>query len=145
MNETSSNPSRRRIPTRVAAALLLLAVFAVGLIAGFALDRVIHWRHFGFHRWGRGPVPVWALSEGQQRRHWSRLSARLHLSPEQKTAVDSILTRRTRQLEETRARFEPAIHAVMEDARRQIDSVLTPDQRARLEKFRREHRRGERR
>src|SRR5262245_28427435 len=142
MNEitTPSPTPSRRIPPRAAAILVLIAVFLVGILAGFALDRAMFraHRHDWRHRGPRGGVPIWMIPEAQQRSHWGRISDRLHLTPEQRTAVDSILTRRARQLEEARLRIDPMMRAIMDDTRNQIDSVLTPEQRAQLEQLRRE-------
>ena len=140
MNETvvpTPSPSRR-IPPRAAAILLMVAVFVVGILAGFALDRAVYRAHHDWRFHGRGGAPIWMIPEVQQRRHWDRISDRLHLTPEQRAAVDSILTRRARQLEDARLRIDPMMRAIMEGTRHQIDSVLTPDQRARLEQLRRE-------
>ena len=133
----SSTPaSSPRIPPRVAALLLLAGVFAIGAVLGVGLERVRD-RARGTHR-VRDGVPVWALPERDQRRHWARVSDRLALTPEQRASVDSILTIRARQLEAARAQVEPTMSSIMASARSQIDSVLTPDQRAKLQEMRRQ-------
>jgi hypothetical protein len=135
VNGTPAAGAPGRIPPRVAAVLLLLGLFVIGVVAGVALERIRDRRgHEG--RRVRDGVPVWALPERDQRRHWARVSDRLGLSAEQRAAVDSILTRRAKQLEAARAEVEPTMSRIMNSARGQIDSLLTPEQRARLEDLR---------
>ncbi|HET9940976.1 MAG TPA: hypothetical protein VFR25_07725 [Candidatus Eisenbacteria bacterium] len=135
MNGTPGKPAR--VPPRVAAALLLIGMFAIGIVAGVALERVRDRRGRDQHR-VRDGVPVWALPERDQRRHWARVSDQLALTPEQRAQVDSILTRRAAQLEAARAAVEPTMSAIMSSARSQIDSVLTKDQLARIQEMRRQ-------
>ncbi|HEX5032197.1 MAG TPA: hypothetical protein VFX78_12165 [Candidatus Eisenbacteria bacterium] len=135
MNGTPRKPAR--VPPQVAAALLLTGMFAIGIVSGVALERARDRRGRDQHRIRDG-VPVWALPERDQRRHWARVSDQLALTPEQRTQVDSILTRRARQLEEARAEVEPTMSAIMLSARSQIDSVLTKDQLARIQEMRRQ-------
>jgi Spy/CpxP family protein refolding chaperone len=133
----SSTPaSSPRIPPRVAALLLLAGVFAIGAVLGVGLERVRD-RTRETHR-VRDGVPVWALPERDQRRHWKRVSEQLALTQQQRASVDSILTIRARQLEAARAQVEPTMSSIMASARSQIDSVLTPDQRAKLQEMRRQ-------
>ena len=134
MNGTPGKPAR--VPPRVAAALLLTGMFAIGVVAGVGLERVRDRR--GRQHSVRNGVPVWALPERDQRRHWARVSDQLALTPVQRAQVDSILTRRSRQLEAARAEVEPTMSAIMASARSQIDSVLTPDQLNRIQEMRRQ-------
>jgi len=141
----SSTPaSPPRIPPRLAALLLLAGVFAIGAVLGVGLERVRDRAGRERHR-VRDGVPVWALPERDQRRHWARVSDQLALTPGQRASVDSILTIRARQLEAARAQVEPTMSSIMASARSQIDSVLTPDQRAKLQEMRRQRARGGRR
>jgi len=135
VNGTPRQPAR--VPPRVAAVLLLTGMFAIGVVAGVALERARDRRGREPHR-VRDGVPVWALPERDQRRHWARVSDQLALTPEQRAQVDSILTRRARQLDAARAQVEPTMSAIMSSARSQIDSVLTPDQLARIQEMRRQ-------
>jgi hypothetical protein len=141
---SSTPPSPPRIPPRLAALLLLAGVFAIGAVLGVGLERVRDRASRETHR-VRDGVPVWALPERDQRRHWARVSDQLALTPGQRARVDSILTIRARQLEAARAQVEPTMSSIMVSARSQIDSVLTPDQRARLQELRRQRARGGRR
>ena len=134
MNGVPGKPAR--VPPRVAAALLLTGMFAIGVVAGVALERTRDRR--GPERRVRDGVPVWALPERDQRRHWARVSDQLALTPEQRAQVDSILTRRAAQLEAARAAVEPTMSAIMSSARSQIDSVLTPEQLSQIQEMRRQ-------
>ena len=136
----STPASTPRVPPRLAAALLLIGLFAIGVVAGVAIERVRdHRLHEG--RRVRDGVPVWALPERDQRRHWARVSDELGLTTQQRAAVDSILTWRARQLEAARAQVEPTMSQIMGNARSQIDSLLTPEQRQKLDAMR--HRRAQ--
>ena len=140
MSTPASSP---RVPPKLAAALLLIGLFAIGVVAGVALERVRdHRLHEG--RRVRDGVPVWALPERDQRRHWARVSDELSLTPEQRTAVDSILTRRSRQLEAARAQVEPMMSQIMSNARGQIDSLLTPEQLQKITEMRQRRAQGRR-
>ena len=140
MSTPASSP---RVPPKLAAALLLIGLFAIGVVAGVALERVRdHRLHEG--RRVRDGVPVWALPERDQRRHWARVSDELSLTPEQRTAVDSILTRRSRQLEAARAQVEPMMSQIMSNARGQIDSLLTPEQLRKITEMRQRRAQGRR-
>jgi Spy/CpxP family protein refolding chaperone len=135
-------PSRRGgIPPRIAAALVLLATFALGAAAGVLADRRLA-RHGGERRIeGRGSVPSWLnRPESEHRKYWSRIHDQLGLTSEQRAAVDTLLSRRARQLEAARHQMEPEMLRIMRTTRAQIDSILTPDQRARLEEIRKERR-----
>ena len=132
---TGTNASPARVPPKIAAALLLFGLFAIGVVLGVAIERVRD-KNAREGRRARSGIPVWALPERDQRRHWARVSDQLQLTPDQRAAVDSILTRRARQLEAARAQVEPTMSAIMGSARSQIDSVLTPEQRARLNEMR---------
>lgn len=134
MNGVPGKPAR--VPPRVAAALLLTGMFAIGVVAGVALERTRDRR--GPERRVRDGVPVWALPERDQRRHWARVSDQLALTPEQRAQVDSILTRRAHQLDAARAAVEPTMSAIMSSARSQIDSVLTPEQLSQIQEMRRQ-------
>jgi len=112
-------------------------MFAIGVVAGVGLERVRDRRGRQQHS-VRDGVPVWALPERDQRRHWARVSDQLALTPQQRAQVDSILTRRAHQLEAARAEVEPTMSAIMASARSQIDSVLTKDQLARIQEMRRQ-------
>lgn len=139
---TDPIPSRRVSP-RVISALVLIVTFLVGAIGGIWLDRH-HLRREMAHRGaGRERMPHWALSEGEHRHRLARLARKLELTPEQRAAADTIFAQRSRQLETARLEIEPKMKEIMDTARAQIDSVLTPEQRTKLQAMRREREKRE--
>jgi Spy/CpxP family protein refolding chaperone len=121
----------------MAVVVLLLAALAGGL-AGVALDRTVLLRHmfpgsgFGYeHGPGDGPP--------RDREFRARIAKELGLSPEQQIRIDSIMDRRGRELRAVRAQVQPTLDSIITRTRRQVDSVLTPEQRKKAEEFRRKH------
>lgn len=137
--ESTPRPPRG-VPPRLAAALVLLAVFALGAAAGVLADRKLAPRP-----WAReersGRVPRWIhRPASEHRKYWNRIHDQLGLTSEQRAAVDTLLSRRVRQLDEARHRMEPEMLRILQTTRAQIDSILTPQQRERLEEIRKERR-----
>lgn len=116
------------------AALLLLLAALVGVMVGVALDRRVLLPHaFGgpgdLHgRFGRPPAAF-----------LDRIARELELSPDQRVRVDSILDRSSREICSVKGEVQPRLDSLFNRMRRQLDSVLTPDQRVKAEKFRRKH------
>jgi Spy/CpxP family protein refolding chaperone len=147
MNGPESRPPeeaprpRGGIPPRIAATLVLLATFALGAAAGVLADRKLGRQGWERRAEGRGKVPSWLnRPESEHRKYWGRIHDQLGLTPEQRAAVDTLLSRRARQLEAARHQMEPEMLRIMQTTRAQIDSILTPDQRSRLEEIRKERR-----
>ncbi len=128
-----------RMSPRVLAALVLIAVCALGVVAGVALDRTCLRRHAALDGSFRDRPPYWARPEGEHRGHWNRLAKRLKLTPQQAVTIDSILAQQSRQLRDARKEFDPRMSSIMTMTRQRIDSTLTRDQRALLQNLRREH------
>ena len=126
---------------RIAAALVLLAVFVLGAAAGVLADRKLSRRDVGRRLEREGRVPSWLnRPEAEHRKYWSRIHDQLGLTPDQRAAVDTLLSHRARQLEAARHQMEPEMLRIMQETRAQIDSVLTPEQRVKLEEIRKERR-----
>ena len=74
----------------------------------------------------------------------ARLAKELGLDSAQSAKIDSIFTRHRPALDSVRATMETRLSGVIEQTRREIDSVLTPAQRAKMherwEHENREHR-----
>ena len=124
------------------AALVLLLAFAAGAATGVVIERRMlhHWRGemgrgFGERREG--------MREGRNMMR-ERLARELGLDSAQSAKIDSIFTRHRPTLDSVRATMESRLSGVIEQTRREIDSVLTPEQRvkmhARWEHENREHR-----
>ncbi len=123
------SPSSERGRGRLVAALVLVAVFVVGLLAGAwgsrAFARGAHWR------WRGGPPPApWA---SDRERHFMR---ELGLSPAQQQQVDSILTRRRAQIDGFWNGEGRRLRAIVDSTRAEVRAVLTPEQRERYDRAR---------
>ena len=74
-----------------------------------------------------------ALAQGK-----ARHAAKLNLTPEQKSQIQSIHQTQYAKIEElnkqslTREQYRSQLMAIRQESRRQMDGVLTPDQRARM-------------
>ena len=121
-------PSRRRVIALLVAGLALVA--AAGVASGIVLERRVfsrHWEHgpggprgrFGRHGPGDGPMH-------------ERFGRDLALTRRQELAIDSIFARHRPAIDSARAASEPAIRTIIDQTRRQIDSVLTPEQREKM-------------
>lgn len=122
-------------PRLVAFLVLLLAVVAGGL-AGLALDRtVLLPHHMGPHP-SHGPPPGGPPGPPDPRREREfrdHMTEELGLSPEQRTRIDSILDRQGRELQAIREEVGPKLDAIGERTRHAMDSVLTPEQRQKMQ------------
>jgi Spy/CpxP family protein refolding chaperone len=95
------------------ALMFLLGALLVGAILGFSANRV-----FG----DDAPTP------GRQAMYDD-----LQLTASQRAAMDSLLDQRHCQISRTLATVEPKLDSIRASARAQMDRLLTPDQRRRLE------------
>ena len=133
----------------VVAGIAMAAMFAVGVAFGIALDhRVLHRRPprpvFGGSP-GRpgGPFMMPPMVPGAGRppspnakgprpeRALDAFARDLALSPEQRSAADSILRHEFEAANAIRETTWPRLESVMNDTRRRLDSLLTPTQRER--------------
>ena len=94
------------------ALMFLLGALLVGAILGFSATRVLR----------DGPTP------GRQAMYDD-----LQLTPDQRAAMDSLLDQRHCQISRTLATVEPKLDSIRASARAQMDRLLTPEQRTRLE------------
>jgi Spy/CpxP family protein refolding chaperone len=98
------------------ALMFLLGALIVGAALGFSADRVL----------GRAQ-PETPLARRQA------MYDDLALSPAQRAAMDSLLDQRHCQISRTLATVEPKLDSIRASARAQMDRLLTPEQRTRLE------------
>ena len=121
---------------RVLAFLVLLLVAVAGGMAGVAIDRrVLLPRKFEGHRFEHGPGP-----HGPRDREFrNRFAHELGLSPDQQTRIDSIMEHQGRELRAIRHQVQPQLDSIVSRTRRQLDLVLTPEQRKKAEEIRRRH------
>jgi Spy/CpxP family protein refolding chaperone len=114
MNASPSRP-------RVIGALALAAVFAAGIAVGVALDRRF------------GPRPGIRATFGAD---MSAVLDQLRLSPEQRARADAILQRRAPRTEAMMLEVADQLRAVADSLDTELRSVLTAEQRARLDSLR---------
>ena len=98
------------------ALMFLLGALLVGAILGFSANRVL------------GDAP----SETPAARRVAMYDD-LQLSASQRAAMDSLLDQRHCQIARTLATIEPRLDSIRSSARAQMDRLLTPEQRTRLE------------
>jgi Spy/CpxP family protein refolding chaperone len=131
MTDPTVSPKRSAGPLLAALVLLLAAV--VGSVAGIVLDRhvllpkMFHGDHFP----GRRPP--------RDHEFRNRFAREVGLSQEQQIRIDSIMDREARELRLLRGTIQPQLDSIIGRTRRQMDSVLTPEQRQRAEEIRRRH------
>ena len=65
-----------------------------------------------------------------------RFARALDLTPDQQRRVDSIMSQQTRDFRRIRAQMQPRFDSLLQRAQAGLDSVLTPEQRARLHTLR---------
>jgi len=129
-----SPPRRRRGP--LTAALVLALATLVGALAGIAVDRLVLLPRM-FHRPG--------LEQGMRhqpprdREFRNRFAREVGLTPEQKTRIDSIMDRQGRELRAVRGQVQPQLDSIIQRTRRDLDAVLTPEQRVKAAEIRRRH------
>jgi Spy/CpxP family protein refolding chaperone len=129
--------SRRPPPGPLMAVLVLLLVAIIGGVAGVALDRLVLLPHmFRGPGFGHGHEPG---GPPRDREFRARFARDLALSPEQQARIDSIMDRQGRELRAVRGQVQPTVDSIIARTRRQIDSVLTPEQRKKAEEIRRKH------
>ena len=109
--------------TTLVAALVLLLTFGAGFIGGAAAH------HLWFaHREQMAPFAMRAMV--------NRLDRRLDLTDAQRTRVEEIIRRRHARINAISADARPRVHAELQAANREIEQVLTPEQRAKFAKMR---------
>ena len=133
-------PQRRQLPARALALAAIIAALLIGMLVGVALDRAAL-RHRWWARWRIGPPPVGSMMGGPRRLN-DRIARELDLTPTQRVRVDSIMARRIRDIEQVRQEVRPRMRQIFERTRTEIDSVLTPAQRERMNAIFRRHRGG---
>jgi hypothetical protein len=120
-------------PKAIAIATLVLVAVGAAL-AGAAVDRayVRQATHFvgdtTFH-----PISsaLRTPSDADRQQYRAELSRALSLTPDQNRIVDSILDQRASQFEALRNDIRPRVDGLVTAVRRDIDAVLTPEQRER--------------
>jgi hypothetical protein len=143
------------VSARIIAALVVALGLVSGVLIGIAADRLLLLP--GGHRHGvvmmRQPSPQGILfgpPDGgrtpggrppEPSADWvtDRLAQELDLTPDQRTRVDSIVTRRMAQRRELMAPVRERMRQLFDSTRMDVDAVLTPAQRTKLDQM---HTRG---
>ncbi|HVR41543.1 MAG TPA: hypothetical protein VMU84_20780 [Thermoanaerobaculia bacterium] len=115
---------KRGMSTKVIAAIVIVAAFLTGALAGAIADRV--WVRTHPFR-GPGPHAVEFLL--------NRLDSRLDLTDQQRSQIAKILERRHERMNAIWAATHPRIRAEVEQTNAEIAAVLTPEQREKFEKL----------
>lgn len=124
----------------VVATLVMIAVFAFGVLAGGAFDRhLVHGRGGRDRRDGPRFVPGQSMpigprtppagADSMRRRGNEQFAKALSLTPAQSSAVDSVMAQDFRSVNALREEMRPRIEAIIAGTRQRIDSLLTPAQR----------------
>ncbi len=132
-------PSRARVVSLLTVGIILVA--AAGVATGVVLERRVLSRREGAARgaWHRGE-----LHAGRPAPMHERFGRDLDLSAAQSAKIDSIFASHRPAIDSARAVSEPKIRAIIDQTRREIDSVLTPAQRDKMHaRMQREHPPGE--
>ena len=124
---TARRSSRSRVLALLTAGVLLVA--AAGVASGVVLERRVLSRHEERER-GRGGRE--GREGGGRHAMHERFGRDLDLTPAQAAKIDSIFASHRPAIDSARAAAEPKIRAIIDQTRREIDSVLTPAQREKL-------------
>lgn len=123
---------------RIIAALVVALGLVSGVLIGIAGDRLLLLPGGHRHSVGmRGP----GVRSSEPSAEWvtDHLTHDLDLTPDQRTRVDSIVTRRMKQRHDLMAPVRERMRQLFDSTRMEVDSVLTPAQRAKLDQL---HARG---
>lgn len=137
---------------RATAGVLLVLVLVVGVLGGVLVDRLVLRpavaRAAETSR--ADTVRTSAADRGQRDRERGReryvgqLTRELGLSAAQRAQVDTITRVREARMQALIQEVHPRFHALIEQTRAEIDSVLTPAQREKLSALREQHQKRER-
>lgn len=141
--------------SRVVATLVVAVALLTGILVGVAADRRLLWGGgrwgggggggVGGGGWGHGPSGLaghgqWeggrAGGGGPSDRMRQRFASELGLNTTQIAQVDSIMARRTAERRVLEDSMRPRMRALLDSTRSDIDRVLTPDQRKKLDAWR---------
>lgn len=122
---------------RLIGATLLVVTFLAGALAGAAFHQVLLARETAPTRVDRPD-----RHDHRDGRHspWEGLG----LTPEQQARIDAVLERRKRELDAFWEEHGPQMRAVYDSTRAEIQVILSPEQRAELDRRREERRARER-
>jgi len=118
----STSRSRSKATVAAVAALVVIVAFIAGVLAGVAGDRLYLFRtHQFFPRRGM---------EFATRRIVDHLDRDLHLTAQQRTAVQRILDQHRAHMQSIMTGIRPQMRQEIDSTNAEIEKVLTPEQRA---------------
>lgn len=126
MSETEpvAPPPQRRASTKVIAVIVVVAAFVTGVLTGIVSDHVWLMRH----RFDGPPQMTTKFI-------LTRLDQQLDLTDQQRTQIAAILDRRHARIRVIFEQAHPRVRTEVEETNREIEALLTPDQRAKFEKL----------
>ena len=131
---TAPNSNKLTSGLLLAALVILLAAVSGGL-AGVAVDRMVLLPHMfrgpGGPHDGRGPPHDHDFRQ--------RFAREIGLTADQQVRVDSIMDREIKGIHAVRSEVQPRLDSIITRTRRELDSVLTPEQRKKAEEMRKRH------
>ncbi len=139
--------SAPRMGPRTLAGLVVALTFVVGALAGAVVDRSVTRASATElrpprHRGGPpGPgAPGDSVGREQHRERFvQQLTRELSLNPQQVARIDTITRAREQRMRALWAEVQPRVDALLKETRQEIDQVLTPEQRVKLQDLRRQH------
>jgi|SRR6185437_6917195 len=119
---------------RIVAALVLFLVAVAGGLTAVVLDRFVLRPPPGprFHDFGRGPGGRPPERERAARDHFAK---ELGLSPTQRVRIDSLMDRQLKEIRAVREQVQPRLDSIVGQTRREIDAILTPEQRKKAQEL----------
>ncbi len=134
--------SAPKVGPRTLAGLVIVLVFMVGGLAGAVTDRTLHAaRRF----WASPPPPMAGGAPDRDRRARGRerfiqeMKTNLGLTPDQVTRIEAISLAREQRADSLLKDVRPKLRALLDETRKEIDQVLTPEQRAKAQALWRQH------
>ena len=119
-----------RTKTTIVAVIALAVTFVAGAAVGVVADRILH---------RRGPMPEFATQALVR-----RLDRHLDLTDTQEKKVAAIIERHHTNISSLFTAVRPRVREEIEQANREIEQVLTPEQRAEFQKMKMRLHLGER-
>jgi Spy/CpxP family protein refolding chaperone len=119
---------------RILAALVLFLVAVAGGLTAVVLDRFVLRPPPGphFHEFGRGPG---GRPPERERAARDRFAQELGLSQEQRVRIDSLMDRQLKEIRAVREQVQPRLDSIVGQTRREIDAILTPEQRKKAQEL----------
>lgn len=105
----------------------IVAVFMAGGALGFFAERLLVHRGFSARREGP-PFPS-----------FDKWACDLNLTPEQRTRIREVFERSDEKMRQLRTRFHADLGTIQAEVRKEIDGILTQEQRAKLQEMIQEH------